>query len=442
MGYDMMSDGEDSERTRSGLCGNNASELDEGAIREKITRTNDKKDEDWARYTSYYNMGLILQLGQQSSSGPNQGSVGNGGKVRKSGPHQTEPGWWMQGFWGEKVPDPCAAASKKPHGDERAALHGSPQTWRNGEGRVANGEASAWRLQLGVCLQRSNATVDPAEDDAVVVDGGAGASMPGSHEAGTNMAVWDKLNARKVVVEKLGGMVTRCSRDDGEDADMLRGVGNASEEGDDTGKTSTEGENDAGSENGNTTSSKHGVDHESIGLKHRGDMIGRKDSEKGEKEKEKGNEGVIERATTMVTEAAVVPHIVPELLSSTYCSSLTPSLPSNHRQLPSPSQLPTSNSHRRKLPTLNSHRLHPHFPSIAQQTSQTSFPPSRRHRSNVKATIAQPLSRHASSVPPRSCPFNSCPFSGVSSVPWRSPSLEDYSLEFFSSHVCLEGIKG
>nr|XP_025670267.1 uncharacterized protein LOC112770058 [Arachis hypogaea] len=187
----------------------------------------------------------------------------------------------MQGFWGEKVPDPCAAASKKPYGDERAALHGSPRTWCNGEGRVANGEASAWRLQLGVCPQRSNATVDTAEDDAVVVDGGAGASAPGSHEVGTNMAVWDKLNARKAVVEELGRMVTRCSRDDGEDADMLRGVGNASDEGDDTEKTSTEGENDAGSETGNTTSSKHGVYHESVGLKHRGDMIGRKDSEKG-----------------------------------------------------------------------------------------------------------------------------------------------------------------
>nr|XP_025702590.1 vegetative cell wall protein gp1 [Arachis hypogaea] len=86
-----------------------------------------------------------------------------------------------------------------------------------------------------------------------------------------------------------------------------------------------------------------------------------------------------------------------------------------------------------QLPTLNSHRLLPHFPSFAQQTSQTSFPPSRSHRSIVKASIAQPLSCRASSVPLRSCPF-----SGVCSVPSRGPSLEDYSLEFPSSHVCLE----
>ncbi|KAL4345870.1 hypothetical protein AHAS_Ahas11G0321600 [Arachis hypogaea] len=226
-------------------------------------------------------MGLIFQLGQQASSGPNQGGAGNGGNDQKSGPHQTEPGRGMQGFWGEQVTGPCAAASKKPFGDERAALHGSPRTWRNGEGRVATGEASAWRLQLGVCPQHSNATVDTADDGAVVVDGGAGASAPGSHEAGTNMTVWNKLNAREEVVEELGGRVTRCSREDGEDADKLTGVGNASDEGDDTEKTSTDGENDAGSETGNTTSPKHGVDHETVGLKHRGDMLGRKDSEKG-----------------------------------------------------------------------------------------------------------------------------------------------------------------
>ncbi|XLT36415.1 hypothetical protein HN873_067707 [Arachis hypogaea] len=69
--------------------------------------------------------------------------------------------------------------------------------------------------------------------------------------------------------------------------------------------------------------------------------------------------------------------------------------------------------------------------------SQTSFPPSHSHRSNVEASIAQPLSRYASSVPPRSSPF-----SGVSSVPLLSPSLVDHSLEISSSHVCLEGWTG
>ncbi|XP_072086650.1 uncharacterized protein [Arachis hypogaea] len=87
-----------------------------------------------------------------------------------------------------------------------------------------------------------------------------------------------------------------------------------------------------------------------------------------------------------------------------------------------------------QLPTLNSHRLLPHFPSFAQQTSQTSFPPSRSHRSIVKASIAQPLSCRASSVPLRSCPF-----SGVCSVPSRGPSLEVRLFPGISLFSCLLG---
>ncbi|QHO58087.1 Aldehyde dehydrogenase family 2 member B4 [Arachis hypogaea] len=60
------------------------------------------------------------------------------------------------------------------------------------------------------------------------------------------------------------------------------------------------------------------------------------------------------------------------------CSSLTPSLLSSHNLLPSPSQLLTSNSHRRNLPTSNSlrHKLPSLHPAA---TVRTSKPPSSSH---------------------------------------------------------------
>ncbi|KAL4287198.1 hypothetical protein AHAS_Ahas19G0162200 [Arachis hypogaea] len=301
---DGVSDEDDSERTQSGILVSRLSGLRAGVKGGK--RKSSGSYESWARYTSCYNKGLLLQLGPNPPADLIETGTGSGaagglgsfqpgrasainagarfsnpcvavpGKVLQLGPNppadpfETGTGSGAAGGLGSFQPgrasaisagarfsNPCVAVPGKVYGDGVAATNGHPCSRRDGEGGVANSGDIAMTPGVGGCSPLFGTVTCAAEE---VVRLGDSLEKRKAEEGSIGLADGDRLNDKEAEMKEIQGSATRAGGGDMHDTDENEGIGETSDEREVAETTIVEDDNEVVRETGmRTWAQKRGI---------------------------------------------------------------------------------------------------------------------------------------------------------------------------------------